>query len=1007
MKLIVLHLSDIHINDKDNYDVDNVKRIVATLRPSAIEVEHILVVVSGDLTYSGSQTQFIEAQNFLNELKEMLKETYSLSVIEFAIVPGNHDVDYTKGELGHKDLVEIEKQNRYSSLIDQELQKQKEFFKSAHAFSCFPDSNLLHQRQLSFDGVNIQINLINTASFSSREDDLGYHYLSDSDLMDLEKQNEADYVFTVMHHPYSWFGGRVTDRLEKVLLNKSDVIFVGHKHYETTRVITDVQASAVFLAGGMLSNRGNWDASEFCVGVLDLETRDLLTKKYRCEQNNGIYVEKEVQMIHLSKDRPNSLGITVRKEFLNKEINQDPFNIANTFMNYFVFPLLEEQRDGKDDNVTCVVNNMEGFLAKLNQVKKILISGLNDSGKTALAKAIFCSLFTKSVVLYINGDDVSRNPEQTIKNAFEEIYGREATAYARFQQMDTKNLALIVDDVETIKYTYREKFIDYINENFGLIIETCQQDIELDIVKRIKTKHDRKDYMIFRIEPFYADKRQELVTKVIDIIGHDGRNRENVISALCLSLSRQKTLYNWSPSFIVPFTKYYYNNIGDSMSKDGNVFSKVFESNLVNMVKPYESETLPVDKIFIILDKIAFGICEYREYPLTTKNICQIIEKYNDKFDDVIPEIPFVNKLVAAKIMKRVDKGYLFYEQSYLAYFAAREIHRRIHDGDLTAIQHVLNVSYIHINADILLFVTYIADDLKIIQMLMNKAEEIVLQWEEFSLKPVNISYMRKPVRFDIKPVQESDRQQEEQKHIEIEKEEVKALSLSNDSSIFDGETDELDFIQEMLRCISLMTTLARALPSFAHLMEKEDKKRCVALLYTLPLKIFYKWAKEVDGVQGELIQMIKDFHEWQYRKDKLEPEEIKYAMASHILRWESMSLLLELMNAAFGYATRANTWRYLDAFDYKENTAYGIGHLMSVGHLDLPEQFIEETIRIFNDNDEELAQTMVKRVARNFMVTSKNIKPNGIQQLNAKFFGNQITSTQLIIEQTRNKMKV
>ena len=41
----------------------------------------------------------------------------------------------------------------------------------------------------------------------------------------------------------------------------------------------------------------------------------------------------------------------------------------------------------------------------------------------------------------------------------------------------------------------------------------------------------------------------------------------------------------------------------------------------------------------------------------------------------------------------------------------------------------------------------------------------------------------------------------------------------------------------------------------------------------------------------------------------------------------------------------------------------------MSLGHMDIPEQFIEETIRVFNGNNEELAQTMVKRVARNYMV--------------------------------------
>ena len=209
-----------------------------------------------------------------------------------------------------------------------------------------------------------------------------------------------------------------------------------------------------------------------------------------------------------------------------------------------------------------------------------------------------------------------------------------------------------------------------------------------------------------------------------------------------------------------------------------------------------------------------------------------------------------------------------------------------------------------------------------------------------------------------------------------------------------------------MLRSTSLMTTLSRALPSFEHMMEKNDKDICVTLIYTMPLKIFNAWAKEVDGVRSELVQMIKDFHEWEYRKDKLEIEPLSDQKALIKLRWESTSLLLEMMNAAFGYATKYNTCRYLDRFDFSSVATYGIEHLMSVQHRDDVDKFISEAIRLYENEKEAQTKNMVQRVARNYMVTSKRIEFGEIQKINSKLFSNELKQVGILIEHGKNKKK-
>ena len=1007
MKLLILHLSDMHFGDGNNYSRENVKGIVNALNASMEDVQHVLIIVSGDLTFSGKQAQYKKVDKFFQNLKSGINVRYRIQDIRFVMVPGNHDVDYDLGVGDRKrvGLETIEKLISYESEIPSELEKLKQFYALANRYNCFHNKNILHKRTITYDSFRIQLNLINTAVFSSNDEDKGYHYLRQSDIDRLKEQDNCDFVFSVMHHPQGWFNYRICDELETALYERSDLIFVGHKHYETTRTIMDSRNSVDILAGGMLSDRGNWDSSELHVGVLDAESRLFEIKKYQWDISSKIYVENGSRSITLSEDRVDPMGFAVLPQFLDEYIRPDQFLIADSFLDYFVFPLLEEQKDEQKDSMTHDVSSMEGFLERLETSQKVLVSGLSDSGKSALTKAVFYELSSKRTVLLLNGSQIDGNPERTIRTAFEKIYGREPASYERFKQADSSLLALIIDDVDAIDAAYRDAFIDYVNDRFGLILETCQQEIELDIQSRLKKKHDRKYYTAYRLEPFYTNKRRELVTKIINIIGNDGQNMDEMISLLCNMLSKQKTLYNWSPSFIVQFTKYYYSNIGESSRNDGDVFSKVFESNLVSLIKPFTTKGVSIEKILMILDKIAYDIYKDHEYPITTTRVCKIVDAYNERYDSTVNAVDLLAMLVSARVLKAVDNGYLFYELSYLSYFTAREIRRRILAGDYADIKNVMQYSYMSIHADILLFVTYITDNLNIIRMLMQMAEDTIQQWEEFSLAPVNIEYMKQPAHLIIKPVEKEDRRKEEQKHIETEKEEIKALSTINDASIFDGESDELNFIQEMLRSTSLMTTLARALPSFEHMMEKEDKEKCVSLLYTMPLRIFCVWAKEVDESRSELVQLIKEFHEWEYRKDKPHIEPLSDHKALMSLRWESTSLLLELMNAAFGYATKENTWRFIDRFDYKLTPAYGIEHLMGIEHRDAVSSFISEALRLFDDKESQ-TKLMVQRVSRHYMVTSKKIQFREIQQMNSKLFSDQLKPTHLLIEKDKNKNK-
>ncbi len=78
MKLLILHLSDMHFSKKKSYQPVNIDAIVAALQQSLFEVQHIIILVSGDLAYSGKKSECFQVLHFFNSIKSAIKSRYGI-----------------------------------------------------------------------------------------------------------------------------------------------------------------------------------------------------------------------------------------------------------------------------------------------------------------------------------------------------------------------------------------------------------------------------------------------------------------------------------------------------------------------------------------------------------------------------------------------------------------------------------------------------------------------------------------------------------------------------------------------------------------------------------------------------------------------------------------------------------------------------------------------------------------------------------------------------------------
>ena len=1017
MKILVLHLSDMHFGSTNNYQNSNVYGIVNALQQSIFEINKILILISGDLAHSGKREEYNQTTRFLNSLKGAIAERYSISDIQVLIVPGNHDIDYKKnsGDLKSEGLAQIEKDASYVDHIKDELLKQEEFYRLAPRYGCFRNGNILNQKKIDYDGKTIQINLINTAIFSSLDNDQGYHFICENDIERLKEQNESDYVFTVMHHPHHWYSEKCKKHLEEAIYSRTDALFVGHEHYASTQKITKEEESIEIFAAGKLCDQGDWTDSEFYVGVLDLDTRVYQKRKYHWNINRGIYEESENKEYTLSKNRFNKHGLSVKSSYL-EELEKDKYSIASSIRDYFVFPLLVEERlNDENDILPKEINSMEEFWIAIEGKKKIIISGSSTIGKTSLARVIYHDLSEKRVSLYLDGQEIKGSFEGIIRDAFEKAYSTDRTVYEEFKQLPPDELAIIIDDIEAIEYKTQEKFIDYLSDRFGLIIETCHSEVDVDIKNRIKNRAAIEENSFYRVAQFYVDKRRELVTRLVRIIEKTEEEslQDKKIENLTNNLKNQKYLYSWNPDFIVQYVNYYSKNIGESIPNDGSIFSKVFENNLSLLLMPH-LHNMSVDKCMFLLDRIAYMIFVGKHEWVSVSQIDEVIQKYNEDYDSEIDTNDLINELIEAKVLKKNTNRYKFQERTYLSYFTAREIRKKCIKNDYQQLFHVMNYSYSGVNADILLFLTYILEDPILIRMIMDHSLCAIDSWTEYDFKESKVPILVGSVEEVINPPTDEDVHEEYNKELEEEKKEHEEIIIANNGRIFDLEPEDLSYIQRVMRSVSLMIVLARALPSFEYMMEKDDKAKCVELIYKMPLYIFSEIVKSIDGESKDLIHQIKGYLESVYRKEKPKKEPVSDEEAVGILRIEVISMLLDLMNASMSNATKENTIVYLDKYPYMNSSSYQIEHIMSLSRRDDPIRFTQETIQLFEDSKQSIIRSIIPRIAKNYIVTTSRLKKPERDKLigklfepkAGKYFDQKYNQARLLFESARNRSK-
>lgn len=1004
MRILFLHLSDLHIQSSTAFDRFHIEKMLDSLRMTK-GFDHMVMIFSGDIAQSGEAIQYDTARRIVATVFRLCKsKKIYTNRIDVLCVPGNHDVLHGPNPRTAQELNNIFSIKAYSSYVQSELQMQDNFFTFSQKNGCFSCPSLFDRKLLNYGGFKIEVNLINSAAFSLRKDeDKGLHYLSQEHINTLNTPTQADFVVSVMHHAPDWFIDDQKNQLEKALWSKSSLLFLGHEHRLGLKTVGYAEKTAAFVhAGGALCYSDDWTKSEFEFGVLDSDTFDYeyYSMRWNLEQNQYECVDAP-KIFNLPRKPSVEKKLTVSSEFLSTLKKDDGHTVADSFEDYFVFPRLEQDTTGAQHPKELL--NAEDFLRELVSEKRIIITGASGSGKTTLLKHLFLELVSQKCVIFCDIDSIKKKDSQKIvKSVFEDIYGTDYSDYVRFTQLPAEEKVLIIDDIDQIKPQNLDAYISSVSSEFGYMLFATKNVLNINMLDRMRAslKTD-KNICRYKVSPFYTDKRKELISRVIACKHNGDGNAEEIVELLCNSIRMQKRFLTFSPDFIVSFAEYYYNNLGIATNSDSSVFSKVFEANITASLFPHQTADISVEKMYTLLGVIAHRIHFRKQYPIGTTSIFEAISEYNKENGDDVNALHFINSVTKAKILVEDpgENGYRFSNRSQLAYFVARAVNSNYQEtGDERDLEYILRFSCFGINSDVLLFVSYITDNPKVLQLILNLTKELTEEWVEFDFGSNCPEFLRiKSSEPDDTPIETKEEQ--EKKEIEDEKQVCSQLEVIE---IYDySEEDAVQTANQIVRALSLLTVVAKALPGFEHRMKATMKTDFVNMIYSLPNKIFMRWASEVDKSYKEMIAYLKQ--EWRtsyghQKESEIEDIERRFQVVA-------ISLLLDIYNVAAVFATKDNSYKYLAHYPHEDCMTHSIEHLMMLEKKKMSAEFANSAVKLFDLCEEFLPKEMIYRIVRHAMVHMDSLKYQQRDQLRGKFYRNKVgqqKQARMLIERTK-----
>jgi hypothetical protein len=869
MQIALLQLSDIHVKSGRDMVLSRAKHIKDAFHSAAPHAAAVIIVLTGDVAFSGQTAQYDAAKHFLDDLRSQLLSLPSIKSVDFVAIPGNHDCDFTK-ESDIRQYLLKDTQELYKSGLESGSDRTKAILEVQKNFFHFEavlrgGKELDYQDRLAFAFVlrfgNYSVNFqcFNTAWLSRNPEIPSKLFLPDDALQ--PRAVEASLCISLFHHPYNWLDTTNSRLLRDLIEQTSDLVYTGHEHVAGGGKVDRFSGSYLqyIEAEALQGEKGELD-SGFNVLPIDFVTSDQRLERFGW--NGEAYVSKDRQQWNSIVKNPARERHLFRVNRGFRDALSDPGSPFThrrvrslTLTDIYVYPDLRPtsfQQFSKGKLSQRIYS--KDVPAHIRSGSEFLVTGPDNGGKTAFLKALYLELSRDFIPVLLDGKRFGgKLSEGRFRNILAEAVELQydADSVERFFRLDPSQRVLLMDNFQNanLNSNAEGKFTIYAHDLFGHVIVTVSEIHRITELSKRHTEIDPfKTFERLELSDFGHRLRAKLIYKWLSLgretaselesLDYEARATEKIITTLLGKNVVPPTPFNvLTLLHTIESSQFHSTAIGS--------YGALYELLIKASLSISSSDGSKADVHFNFASLVAYRMFEEERRSLAESDLRRVKSEYYDIFH-IDPDLNrMLTELVAARVFERSASGGYGFKYKHLYYYFVAKYFERVlkRPGERAAalrtkLNYLADRLHSEEAANIVLFYLHFAQDYELIQHLLNGAREIYRSLEPCDCDShaafVNKLYVEPPKKL-VFPDDDVEAHREEYHQKADESEDQGGDGIALDAKVTYNE--QLSDIHKINIAFKTLQVLGQVLCSSAHLMEGDLKLEIATECYLLGLR--------------------------------------------------------------------------------------------------------------------------------------------------------------------------
>lgn len=752
----LIHLSDIHLKSTGNSIFNKTEKLVQAINSELYSLDKLLLVISGDVAFSGRAEEFDLGLDLINDLIEQIKFPQT----ELVIIPGNHDCDFSADPTVREILMNDRGRLHEPTVIKNICSPLKNYFEFEEVLLDNLTENekipfkdeLFKQYKFEVETKTIYLNCFNTAWFSSRHEKPGTMSYPIANYT-AQLKHTADLSIAVLHHPLHWIEPNEKRNFETLLRESNDVILTGHEHTSTQLEVNDLTRNKTLHLEGSALQTNNPEESSFSIIKIDLNSNAL--SKIDFIWNSDMYIKElkiEDQMIQTGKTlQQNSFRL---KAGFSSWLNDVGVSLKHPKINNLTLSDLYVCPDVKQVKFDDKENSNSEKRLSLEDIdedaiyQKLLVVGEENFGKTSFCKVTFMKFHKKNLLpIYINGESLRHTSiidfNKLIDASFKKQY--EESKLLQFQQLSNEQKVVIIDNIDRspLQDKYKNQLMIELEKYYPHIIMTAREIIKFQgLFDDYNTFHD---FTKLEILPFGHGLRGELIEKWNLIGASQTEDQNDFVKTLDHYESTVSTIIgnNFVPSLpffvLVIMQSVETDNSNLSESAYGHYYEYLIKQSLIN-INLTNKDTDAFNNYVI---ELAFKFFEDEITEISQKELKAFHDEFNDKYDLSLDFKEYETNLFNAAIVTGYGDAYSFKYKYVYYYYVAKYLSQNItEDYVIEIVENMCKKLYIEEFSNIIMFLTHLSKNPLILHSVCENAkiifQEIAPAQLDSDIRPLN-----------------------------------------------------------------------------------------------------------------------------------------------------------------------------------------------------------------------------------------------------------------------------